>query len=534
MHEIGPFSIPAMRNFVPAPLRPWIYIAIVIVFQFSGGVYLAAVNEMVGGTALLQEDIMMAGYASLIGLALTFAIVFRLKFRFCTKTVFTVCALGIIAGNLICMYTRNVPILVSVCFITGFLRMWATFECNSTIQLWITPKRDLSVFFCYIYLLVQGSIQLSGMTTVYTAVFAQWEYMHWLIIAALVVVLIATQVLFRTYRSMRKLPLYGIDWLGGVMWGVVALCVAFVCTYGEHYDWWDSDEIWFATLCGICVGVLNYWRSTFIRHPYITPEVWRQKPLYTTIGIFLIVDILIAPGHLLDHIYTESILGYDAEHFISLNRAGFAGIVCGSIFMWLTFARRKWPYRRVTVIAFGCIAAYLALSYFTIDYDQSKSSLILPVFLRNFGYVMIAIAFLTALTRIPFPIFFQSVTAQSFISASLGGAWGSAILGRLLKVIMQKNAMLLGGNIDAVNTHSAHLPFAEIYGAVQQQALMVSMKEIYGWLLWICLFCIGGFLLYTNSYKPIHAIHPTFRSIRRAIKHTLRMDKKRDMQEEYS
>ena len=68
MHETGPFSIPAIRDFVPPKLRPWIIIAFVIVFQFSGGLYLAAVSEMVGSTALMQEDIMMAGYASMIGM----------------------------------------------------------------------------------------------------------------------------------------------------------------------------------------------------------------------------------------------------------------------------------------------------------------------------------------------------------------------------------------------------------------------------------------------------------------------------------
>ena len=55
MHETGPFYIPAIRDFVPPKLRPWIIIAFVIVFQFSGGLYLAAVSEMVGSTALMQD-----------------------------------------------------------------------------------------------------------------------------------------------------------------------------------------------------------------------------------------------------------------------------------------------------------------------------------------------------------------------------------------------------------------------------------------------------------------------------------------------
>lgn len=513
-----------LRGFVPKKIRPWILVAFVIVFQFSGGVYLAAVSQMVGSTSLMQEDIMMAGYASLAGLALTFAIIFRLKFRFCTKTAFQICTTAIIADNLICMYTRSVPVLVAVCFFTGFFRMWATFECNSLIQLWITPKRDLSVFFCYIHLLVQGSLQLSGLLTVYTTVWATWEYVHWLIIGLLLAVLIANQILFSTFHAMRKLPLYGIDWLGGIMWGVSLLCAIFICVYGEHYDWWNGVEIRCATVGGIAVTALNVWRSTFVRHPYISPDVWRQRPLYTTLALLSVIEIFAATGHVFDHAYMEGILGYDAEHVISLNRAGTAGIVMGSLFMYLTFARRKWAYRRMTAIAFGCLALHLALFYFYIDYNVDKTMLILPVFLRNAGLVMIVITFLTALSRIPFPIFFQSVTAQSFASACLGGAFGSAVLGRILKVVMQKNSMLLGAGIDGVQPLAGKLPLAEIYGAVQQQALAVSLKEIYGWLLWACLLCLAIFLLKENSARPFHALHPTYRSIRRYIKHNLRMD----------
>ena len=116
MHETGPFSIPAIRDFVPPKLRPWIIIAFVIVFQFSGGLYLAAVSEMVGSTALMQEDIMMAGYASMIGMGLTFAIMFRLKFRFASKTSLMTCSIALIVSNLICMQTHSIPVLVITCF----------------------------------------------------------------------------------------------------------------------------------------------------------------------------------------------------------------------------------------------------------------------------------------------------------------------------------------------------------------------------------------------------------------------------------
>ncbi len=523
MHDIGTFSIPAMRDFVPEKLRPWIVIAIVIVLQLSGGVYLAAVSEMVGSTALLQEDVMMAGYASLVGMSLTFAVMFRLKFRFPSKTALMVCCTVLIASNLVCMCTRSVPLLVTVSFIAGFFRMWGTFECNSTVQLWITPKRDLSVFFCYIYLLVQGCIQLTGLITVYTAFWAKWEFMHWLVIGLLLLVMIVTMLIFRNYRSMPKLPLYGIDWLGAVMWGAVLICMIFICVYGEHYDWFDSVYIRIAAVGAAVLLLLNLWRSSFIRHPFIALKTWRFKAVYMTLLLYLIIDILLAPEHLLEHIYMESVLEYDSLNLISLNWVVLLGIVAGSAFTYLTFARHKWAYRKMTVIAFLSITAYLMLFYFTIDYNLPKESLILPLFLRSFGYVIIAICFITALSRVPFENFFEAVSAQAFVSAAFGGALSTALLGRALTIVMKRNAMQLGAALDSVNPLANRLPLGELYGALQQQALMVSMKELYGWLTLISLFCLFIFLLNENSARPLHALHPRYRLIRRSIKHDLRM-----------
>lgn len=523
MHDLTPFAIPAMRSFVPEKLRPWLVVLIVIAFQFSGGVYLAAVSEMTGSLALLQEDILMAGYASTIGMALTFAVMFRLKFRFASKTSLLVCCAGIIASNLVCMYTRSVPVLVGTCFFAGILRMWGTFECNSTIQLWITPKRDLSVFFSYIYLLVQSCIQLSGLLTAYIAFWAKWEYMHWLVIGWLGLVMLASVVLFRTYRSMRKLPLVGIDWLGALLWGAAVLCIIFVCVYGEHYDWFGSMPVRTASIAAAVLIGLNLWRSSFIRHPFIALQTWRYPAVYLTFLLYIVVDLLLAPAHLFEHIYMEGVLGYDSLNVVSLNWVGLLGIATGALFTYQVFALRKWRYKTMTMIAFLAITAYLVLFYFTLDYNVAKQLLVVPVFLRSFGYVIIAICFLTALSRVPFQHFFEAVSVQAFVSAGLGGAIGGAVLEYALKVIVKKNGMLLGATLDRVNPLANGLPLHELYGAVQQQALLVSMKELFGWLALLGLFCLLLFWLNESTIRPRQALHPRYRAIRRYIKHELRM-----------
>lgn len=523
-HHSAPFSIPDIRNFIPEKVKPWILVVFVLIYQISGGIYLASVSEMRGSLALLQEDIMMAGYASLVGMALTFTIMFRLKFRFSAKNSLIITAIGLIIANQICLHTHSVVVLVLTCFFAGFLRMWGTFACNTIIQLWVTPKRDMSVWFCYIYLLVQGCIQLSGLTSVYVSYLSKWEYMNWLAIGLLLFVVFITFLTFRHYRSMQKLPLFGIDWLGMILWGVITLSIVFVLNYGEHLDWFDSKYIIFATVFAILAIGLNLWRSSFIRHPFIELTTWKYRNVWLTFGLYMIVNILTSPSHYFEHIYAEAILGYDTLNVISLNWAVLFGIVVGAIFCYRYFAIKKWTYKTMTLIGFVLILLYLLIMYFIIDYNLPKETLILPLFVRGVGYIIIAITLITALTIIPFNHFPQNLTIQAFASASIGPLIGSSILIEAFKISSRKNFMILGTNIDKVNPLVNQITKERIYHDLQLQSSILSMKEVFGWLFLFGLLVLLILLTVQSTLRP-KSIHPKFGSIRRSIKHQIKRDR---------
>ena len=42
------FAMPMYHKFVPEWIRPWIYIVLAFCFQFSNGMYLGAMNNIVG------------------------------------------------------------------------------------------------------------------------------------------------------------------------------------------------------------------------------------------------------------------------------------------------------------------------------------------------------------------------------------------------------------------------------------------------------------------------------------------------------
>lgn len=516
----GPFDIPDVPDYIPRRLKPYLFIFFVLIVQFSGGVYLAAASDMVGTTTLMQEDILMAGYASLIGLAINFAVMFRVKFRFSTRTQLLVCCMVLIAANLICAYTTSVPILVITCFIAGWFRMQATFACNSTIQLWLTPVRDMAIFFCYVYIIVDSVIQLSGIATIYTAFFSQWEYIHWIMIGLLALMMVIVMILVKPVRCQMFIPLLGIDWLGSILWAGFMICFAFICVYGNYFDWWDAIEIRGATVVGLLCSGINLWRATFLHHPYISFQAMKNHNVIRATGIYLVFFTLLATEHVFEHSYAANILGFDETNLIDLNWYVFVGIIIGCGFTYFTFALRKWRYKTMTAIGFSLAIVYLAYFYFLIDYSVEKEMLFIPLFFRGAASVIISIVFLTSIVQsgLPFQVFPQALTINGFTGAVMSVTLGPAIIGEMLRHIMAKNVALLGANITASNPNVAFDKFGEMYGMVQMQALVVSMKEIYGILLIVALAALLVIFVSYSRVRPF-AIFPKWSKIRHVIKH---------------
>lgn len=521
----GPFDIPDIPNFVPRRLKPWLFILFVLIVQFSGGVYLAAASDMVGTTALMQEDILMAGYASLIGMSINFCVMFRLKFRFSNRISLLICAIALIAANLICAHTGSVPVLVSTCFLAGWFRMWATFACNSTIQLWITPKRDMAIFFCYVYIIVDSVIQLSGIATIYTAFFSMWEYMHWIMTGLLVMMMILILIFVKPVKGPMQIPLLGIDWIGALLWSVFMLSFTFICVYGNFYDWWEAEEITDATILAIAALAVNLQRATFLHHPYISLQVLSNRNVVRATLIYMVFFTLLATEHVFEHSYATSVLGFDETNLIDLNWYVFAGIIAGCTFTYFTFALRHWRYKTMTAIGFAMAAIYLAYFYFTIDYGVEKEALFIPLFCRGFASVIISIIFLTSMTpgesHLHFLIFPQALTINGFTGAVMSAAFGPAIIGEFLNKVMTRNSALLSAGVVDVNPNIAGRSLDELYGLVQVQALVESMKEIYGWLLIAALVALVVIIV---SYAPLRpsAIFPKWKTIRKLIRHNIR------------
>lgn len=241
----------------------------------------------------------------------------------------------------------------------------------------------------------------------------------------------------------------------------------------------------------------------------------KNRNVIRAAAVYPVFFTLLATEHVFEHSYAASILGFDETNLIDLNWYVFVGIIAGYGLTYFTFAQRKWRYKTMTAIAFALAIVYLAHFYFFIDYGVEKEALFVPLFFRGAASVIISIVFLTSIVQsgLPFQVFPQALTINGFTGAVMSATFGPAVIGEFLNHTIAKNISLLSVNIKTLSP--------EMIAMVQRRALIVSMKEIYGWLLIIALLSLRTILVCYSPVRPF-AIFPKWRTIRRAIKHLTR------------
>ena len=363
----GPLVMPMFRSFVPRKMQPWIYLFIAVTFQLSGGVYLGALNHMIGGMAVMREDILMCMYANLAGMAIYFPLLFRMKFRFTNKTLLTSAALGVLLCNLIAPHITFLPLLWLICFIEGMCKIQGTFECMSNIQLWMTPKRDFTVFFPWLHIVILGSIQLSDLITTYLMFHYHWTYMNLFIAGLMLIVLLIQTTCIKHFRFMRKFPLFGIDWLGGALWAALLAEIAFLFNYGDWYDWWNSPVIRQLTIAILITLGFCIWRMMTIRHPFLEPKMWTYRHYWPLLGLVTLVEAFLATEHVLEEVFYEEVMKYEELVSVQLNWFAIIGIVAGCVFSYWWMHIKRYNYVRLVIVGFIGLTGYLVGFYLTLS-----------------------------------------------------------------------------------------------------------------------------------------------------------------------
>lgn len=517
----GPFTMPMFRSFVPRKLQPWIYIFFAVTFQLSGGLYLGALNQMIGGMSLMREDILMCLYANLTGMAIYFPLLFRMKFRFTNKTLLTTAATGVLLCNLAAPHITFLPLLWAVCFVEGMCKIQGTFECMSNIQLWMTPTRDFTVFFPFLHIIILGSMQLSDLLMTYLMYHYHWTYMHLFIAGLMLVVLLILRTCIRHFRFMKKFPLFGIDWLGAMLWAALLLQVAYLFDYGDWYDWWDSPVIRRLTLSIIATLGFCIWRMITIRHPFLEPKMWTYRHLWPLLGLITIVEAFLATEHVLEEVYYEEVMRYEEMVSVQLDWFALIGILAGCLFSYWWMHIRRFNYLRLVIIGMLGLTGYLMGYYFNVSTDIHLSQLYLPTICRGFAYAVLSATFMVCLEEImTFQHFFQALGVFNMLHMVVGGVLGAAVYTQGLAYYVPDNLARYGAAIDRVTFSRNPFDLGHYIEGFLEQMIEVSIKQLYGWVTYACILLLLLFLLYDMPVRRQLKRMPSWRSVGREVRNS--------------
>lgn len=502
MDKIPPFSMPMYHDWVPKAVRPWIYVLLAFCFQLSGGVYLGAMNDMIGEHAWMREDVTMLLYCNLAGMAGWFPVLFRMKFRFTNKTLLMTAATVIMVCNALTMLRLPVPVMGVLCVICGMAKIQGTFECMSNIQLWMTPKRDFAVFFPLLHVILLTAMELSGFLAAAFAFYMHWTMMHVFVMSLMMVVIVVQAALCRPFCPMppeKRVPLKGIDWMGALLWVTFWIEVAWVLNYGDWLDWFHSARVKAVAAMACLTLAANMIRMKVLPKAYIEWRIVRYRYLRPILLFMALFEVIMSVEHVLEMVYYEEVMHYTDLTYETLNQWSIIGAVAGCLFSLGWLKLMHWSKYRLIAIGMSFIGIYCICYYFLVSPATGYYQLVPPLICRGFGYAILCIAFMWSLHQImSFEHFFQALCIFNFLHMFGGGSIGAAILSKGIGYYVADGFARMGNYVNLVSYTQQPFDLGPYMEGMVEVLLGQTVKILYGWMTWACIFFVLGFLLWDS------------------------------------
>ena len=493
------FSMPMMKNWVPRRLQPWIYVLTALCFQFSGGVYLGALDEIRGSTNLMIEDVMFLLYATLAGMAVWFPMLFRMKFRFTNQQLLCTSAMIMGVCNVITMHCHSMPVLVVVCFIAGIAKIQGTFECMSNIQLWITPKRDFAVFFPVLHIILLTAIEASGWLAAWMGHHFSWEMMHAFTVGNMSFVLLTQIILCRPFCPMpNRFSLKGTDWQGALLICVTMLLLSYIFVYGSYYRWFASHHLRVVGAFTLMSAGLTLYRLLSNRYPYVELRLLKCRNVVPILIVTTLAELAFGAEHTLEEILYTEVAQVEELTKESQYMWALPGMLIAIAFDLYWLKVQKWKIWKLIGLAFLSISAYALLMYSSVTMDQDIEQYRLAIILRGFGYGILAPTLMWALDEsVPsLEMFFMGLFVFNITHMYLGGAMGYGFYTTFFSHFLNDDIANYGRLLTLTNLDLSHFNFGEFMGGSYLQSMMlVAIKQVYGYVIWFSLLLASIFLL---------------------------------------
>lgn len=528
------YKLGLFHDWVPKPVQLLLIILLTIPILGISGVYSTNIGDMLGSQGMLTEDLMMASYASAIGMALVFPLALRTKQFFRTRHILIITLSALILLSYICATTDHAWVLIGANAVMGMAKAFAMMEVILPIMFIISPTGDRPKFYSVFYPL---SIALAQVASYYATKLSfeySWHAVYYYTIAILLFCLLLVLIFGHNYRGSKKVPFYQIDWLSFVLILSSMMMLNYVLSYGRILDWWNNQSIKFALFGSVLLAIWFIQRQMILKRPFLSLEVFKRKSVWMSLVFIFLMGIFFASSGI-QSAFTTGVLKYSALSNAEINLMMALGAVAGGFFCFVWF-KRKWSLKGLVLCGFSAFILYHLILFFLFSPVIEIHDLAFPLFLKGLGltilYISIGVycadklSLTELLAAVSILILFRSFIGPAFWSSLYSyelyagqlkhtaflvqhmDANDPLLTGRLSPLV--QGAMSQGKSLEAAQS----LAVSSVWGTVQLQATMAAAKEIFGWIV------IGGglVLLFVMSYRFVPVNFRRLVNIRRRFR----------------
>ncbi|MGN0230734.1 MAG: hypothetical protein ACI4A8_00840 [Muribaculaceae bacterium] len=489
------------REWVPRPIGILVLLMMFVPPTFSGGTYLSNITEMSSSMAMLSEDIQLASFFTSIGMCLfpPFMVPFLQARR--TKPTYLVCFTLLIVLNAICYVSTSLPLLLTACLLTGFVRVVAMLNCTFTIAPYLTGMDTLSMFTMsadtptdvqyglerkrtflmpVLYFFILFVSQLSNVLTAWFAYEYWWQDAYIMVIGMLMVAMLLVIV---TMTDEEKKKSYRIEWckVPEMLLMAIALCsMAFVLVYGKTLDWLESDSIvWALALFMISCGAFLSRSLSVNREAYLPLRVFRYRNVTLSMLLFMATMVFNSSNNFVLTFAKLSTVINNVQAAL-LSWWAIVGCLMGLILSVLLIVK-KFHFRALFCLAFLFMAASNAYLYFQYQTMGLFSNLWLPMVLNFTGLLMLySLVAAWGMKGLPSRYLATFVFLMIWMRNVIAPVVGSSIYTNMLYHRQQYYVSRLSQNVDSENPLTGAIPLSILKSRVMKQSMLVAMKEISG------------------------------------------------------
>ena len=123
-----------------------------------------------------------------------------------------------------------------------------------------------------------------------------------------------------------------------------------------------------------------------------------------------------------------------------------------------------------------------------------------------------------------FQHFFQALSVFNMLHMVVGGVMGAALYARGLAYYLPDNMARYGAAVDRVSFSRAPFALGEYMETFVAQMMEISIKQIYGWVVYACILLLLLFLLYDAPIRRELKRMPFWRTVRKDVEKELKME----------